>query len=231
MALAELLRIRPELVRTSSMRTMRLLSDLGFERCRVEVRDASGKVTETGVATFQRGQHALSLVLTSRLARALRLPWTEERSQELAPRAREVLNRASTDVLFAAAPRVLYVDSRVYAYVWGGPDDDASVQSGAQAAVGLAASSGDLVSFQMWLPSKPTTPSEVTVTEAQARETIIRTYPNLRPLLPAKATLVLNTPISPSAGPVWLYRIAEASGERSAVVVDAVTGKVLQPQR
>jgi hypothetical protein len=200
-----------------------------FELSRFEAR---GK-TESGYATVdaQRGA-VMSVMLTSRFKRAARQPYDQRRATALRRKAIDALrSRGWSELCTASAPEVTYMGQRVYAYTWQQKMKGTDVYTGVHAGVGIAAATGELISYVTWFPRRPGTLRDVKVSEKAARGIAARSLASKTDTVAQKGGLFLSSPLAPHDGPIWAFDVSSGGRPFTQVIVDAVGGKVLTPAR
>lgn len=187
-------------------------------------------VMEKGFVTVDsRLAMVTSITFANRLAAANREAYSASKARALQRTALAFARRSATTAsLLQGQPQVTLVDGRVYAYTWEGHTGREGVASGARIGIGVASATGEVVSYTCWLPVRPTALTAVRVSEPEARRCLC--HAGFAAVdLSERGLLVLNSPMSPSEGPVWAFRVLHAGKAVDMAVVDAMTGKLIAP--
>lgn len=125
-------------------------------------------------------------------------------------------------------PTVLLVGSRVQFFTW---DEQSAVRvlTGTRVSVGVAASSGEIVSYGFRRATKILKPASVRLSERDAQRRAEKDTGAQDGLtVQGPGTLILSSPAASKEGPVWAFRLCKKGTVFGTIAVDAMSGAVIR---
>jgi len=181
---------------------------------------------------WKRG-YVVLLTATSRVERAGKVRRDERVIARLRPEAEDVVRQESPLRLAnLTEPVVVLSNSRIYYFAWQEHLPGSRVLTGGAVLVGLAAS-GELVGYALRIVPPHASLSSVKVSETDAQQAAAEYARSLSsgqpPSFAGAGTLILSSPMAPNGGPIWRFDLSVNGQVVDNIIVDAMTGSVLNP--